>query len=96
VNTAIWKTLNREPLTHTVREKAHTSHFPLSAAYLCQDCNAVGNNASRCPACYSRVLMGLSSVLNREEEVKVTSVENSYQKHLDTHPNPGYSVSVSQ
>jgi len=43
-------------------------HFPLESAYLCQDCNAVGNNARECPACASKVLMGLSAVLNREEE----------------------------
>jgi len=42
-------------------------HFPLASAYLCQDCNAVGNNSVQCPACASEVLLGLSGVLNRED-----------------------------
>ncbi len=40
-------------------------HFPLSSAYLCQDCNSIGNNANQCPACASEVLMSLSAILNR-------------------------------
>jgi hypothetical protein len=46
-------------------------HIPLPCAYLCQDCNCVGNSAKQCPACASEVLMGLAGVLNREPEVKV-------------------------
>jgi RNA polymerase subunit RPABC4/transcription elongation factor Spt4 len=42
-------------------------HFPLSSAYLCQDCNSIGNNANQCPACASEVLMSLSAILNRED-----------------------------
>lgn len=41
-------------------------HIPLSSAYLCQDCNSIGNCARQCPACASEVLMSLSGVLNRE------------------------------
>jgi hypothetical protein len=43
-------------------------HIPLSSAYLCQDCNSIGNCANQCPACASEVLMSLSVVLNREVE----------------------------
>ena len=43
-------------------------HIPLSSAYLCQDCNSIGNCARQCPACASEVLMSLSGVLNREAE----------------------------
>jgi ferredoxin len=42
-------------------------HLPLSYAYLCQDCNSIGNCAEQCPACASHALMGLSTVLNRKE-----------------------------
>lgn len=42
-------------------------HIPLRGAYLCQDCNAVGNCAMTCPACASTVLLGLAGVLNREQ-----------------------------
>jgi hypothetical protein len=42
-------------------------HFPLTSAYLCQDCNAIGNSANKCPACASEVLMSLAVVLNRDE-----------------------------
>jgi len=47
-------------------------HFPLTSAYLCQDCNAIGNCANQCPACASEVLMSLSAVLNRADEMPVT------------------------
>jgi RNA polymerase subunit RPABC4/transcription elongation factor Spt4 len=47
-------------------------HFPLNRAYLCQDCNAVGNNAMNCPACASTVLLGLAGVLDREEAAQKT------------------------
>jgi hypothetical protein len=43
-------------------------HIPLTSAYLCQDCNSVGNSAVQCPACASEALMGLSGVLNREPD----------------------------
>ena len=43
-------------------------HIPLISAYLCQDCNSIGNCARQCPACASEVLMSLSGVLNREVE----------------------------
>lgn len=40
--------------------------IPLASAYLCTDCNCIGNCADRCPLCASQVLLGLASVLNRE------------------------------
>ncbi len=46
-------------------------HMPLTSAYLCQDCNCVGNNAMHCPACASTALMGLAAILNRDEEMRV-------------------------
>lgn len=42
-------------------------HIPLKSAYLCQDCDCVGNSATRCPACASTALMNLAAVLNRGE-----------------------------
>ena len=50
---------------------ATMQHIPLASAYLCQDCNCVGNCASKCPACASEVLMGLAGVLDREGDVSV-------------------------
>jgi hypothetical protein len=44
-------------------------HFPLTSAYLCQDCNSIGNNANQCPACASEVLMSLSAILNRSDNM---------------------------
>ncbi len=43
-------------------------YFPLESAYLCQDCENVGNCATQCPACASSALLSLSSVVNRESE----------------------------
>ena len=39
--------------------------IPLSRAYLCADCAAVGNNSQVCPACASKVLQSLAGVLDR-------------------------------
>jgi hypothetical protein len=48
-------------------------HIPLTSAYLCQDCNSVGNSSRQCPACASEVLMGLAGVLDREVEEEQAS-----------------------
>ncbi len=42
------------------------THIPLKSAYLCQDCDCVGNCATQCPACASAALLSLAGVLNRE------------------------------
>lgn len=48
--------------------------IPLSSAYLCQDCNCIGNNPNQCPGCASAALLGLACVLDREpEKVPVSS-----------------------
>lgn len=49
------------------------NHIPLSFAYLCQDCNSVGNCPLQCPACASSVLMGLASILDRKQEKRSKS-----------------------
>jgi hypothetical protein len=59
---------------------AKMQHIPLGFAYLCQDCNAVGNSATKCPACASEVLMCLAGVLNREAAVEIRPL--SYGIHL--------------
>jgi hypothetical protein len=41
-------------------------HIPLTAAYLCQDCNSIGNCSVQCPACASGVLLSLAGVLDRD------------------------------
>jgi len=50
------------------------NYIPLNSAYLCQDCNAVGNSSMRCPACASEVLMGLAGVFDRKEEILATNL----------------------
>ena len=44
---------------------------PLTRAYLCQDCNSIGNCSGHCPACGSQALMGLAGVLNRESQEEI-------------------------
>jgi hypothetical protein len=51
-------------------------HIPLSSAFLCQDCNCIGNCPSQCPACASSVLLNLSGVLDREVEREEHSAMN--------------------
>jgi len=60
------KLVYRRDLVETMT-RGPLQHIPLAAAYLCQDCDAVGNCAMHCPACASRVLMSLAVVLDREE-----------------------------
>jgi len=43
-------------------------HIPLSSAYLCPDCNCIGNCAEHCPVCASPILLALANVLDREVE----------------------------
>jgi hypothetical protein len=53
-------------------------HIPLMSAYLCQDCNCIGNSSRQCPACASEVLMNLATVLDREvldREVEIKVLE---------------------
>lgn len=52
--------------------------IPLSSAYLCQDCNCVGNNANQCPACASSALLGLANVLDREPMKEPASIASTY------------------
>jgi coenzyme F420-reducing hydrogenase gamma subunit len=47
---------------------SNMDYIPLRSAYLCPDCNTIGNCATQCPACASRALMGLSAILDREVE----------------------------
>lgn len=49
-------------------------HIPLAKAYLCQDCDSVGNSSMQCPACASPVLLGLAGVFDRKEELEVSSL----------------------
>jgi RNA polymerase subunit RPABC4/transcription elongation factor Spt4 len=49
------------------RYKSTQQHFPLDSAYLCQDCNSVGDCSTTCPACASRILLGLATVLDRKD-----------------------------
>jgi hypothetical protein len=54
-------------------------YIPLMSAYLCQDCDCVGNSATQCPACASTALMNLASVLNRNEiEVEIPMAAFTY------------------
>ena len=40
-------------------------HIPLAKAYLCPNCNCIGNCSEQCPACASKALMGLANLLDR-------------------------------
>ena len=50
-------------------QEQDTPLIPLEQAYLCQDCSCVGNNARRCMACASQVVLSLAGVLNRPATV---------------------------
>jgi hypothetical protein len=60
------------------------NHIPLNSAYLCLDCDAVGNSSMRCPACASEVLIGLAGVFGRREDV----VESNLLRFPHWRPGP--------
>lgn len=65
--------------------KTTLEHFPLKFAFLCQDCNCVGNSSIQCPACASSALLSLSAVLDREPmegSLHAASVHESYSAAL--------------
>ena len=39
--------------------------IPLASAYLCCDCEHIGDCPTQCPACASTALLSLKQVLNR-------------------------------
>jgi hypothetical protein len=61
-------------------------HIPLESAYLCQDCNCIGNCAEQCPACASAVLLNLSGILDREVAVE----------DIATQPRAGFALCPSE
>jgi hypothetical protein len=56
-----------------------TEYFPLASAYLCEDCQCVGNTAIRCPACASTALMNMALVLNRDADAVGLTPNYLYQ-----------------
>jgi hypothetical protein len=51
-----------------MKNPLEATFFPLSEAFLCSDCNFVGNCSTQCPACASSVLMSLNNVLGDVHE----------------------------
>lgn len=63
--------------------KKMLEHFPLKSAFLCQDCNCVGNSSIQCPGCASSALLSLAVVLDREPmEGSLQSLSDSYSRAL--------------
>lgn len=44
-------------------------HFPLNNAYICQNCECIGDNAKHCEACASVFVHRLDLWLNRSAQV---------------------------
>ena len=45
-----------------------TTFVNLADAYLCSDCEAIGNSAIRCPRCQSNALFALTRVIRRHRD----------------------------
>lgn len=54
-------------------EHSNKLHIPLASAFLCQDCQEIGNDPLVCPACASTVLLPLAGVLDRETPTEHTA-----------------------
>jgi len=58
-----------------------TYTISLENAYLCSDCNRIGECSTHCPSCASRHgMMSLASVLNRSTEEDVEELETLLKK----------------
>jgi hypothetical protein len=55
-------------------------HIPLASAYLCPNCNSIGNCSERCPACASPALLGLANVLDRACESELMEYTYTYAR----------------
>ncbi|WP_058185651.1 hypothetical protein [Terracidiphilus gabretensis] len=71
--------LNKRQDEYEATPCTEPAHFLLTSAYLCPDCNSVGNSAMQCPACASTVLLNLSTVLDRKVETVVEEIEREYE-----------------
>ncbi|MGA2534554.1 MAG: hypothetical protein ABSF53_00960 [Terracidiphilus sp.] len=58
----------------------NTQHIPLTSAYLCQDCDSIGNHSSVCPACASMALLSVAAILDRSLAKE--------EMHVMPHPRP--------
>ncbi len=56
-------------------------HIPLASAYLCPDCNCIGNCAGQCPACASPILLALANVLDRKAEMDLVMPQIYNSRH---------------
>jgi hypothetical protein len=54
--------------------KAPPIHLPLSAMYLCVNCEMVTNAAKVCPACASRSLLSLGRVLSGSAQPELSTL----------------------
>ena len=55
-------------VAHGYQSPMKSDWFPLSKAYLCSNCDAVGNNSRTCPGCADINLISLSAIVNRISE----------------------------
>lgn len=58
-----------EPLPQEAYPLMQNVCFPLGSAYLCLDCNQVGDNPKQCPGCASKALLTLANCLNRPSSI---------------------------
>ena len=59
-------------------------HIALASAYLCPNCNSIGNWSVRCPACASSALLSLATILDRKT-TSSTGVVREFNQATNTH-----------
>ena len=50
-------------------EHSNKIHMPLASAFLCQDCQEIGNDPLTCPACAPKAVQSLAHILDRETPI---------------------------
>jgi hypothetical protein len=53
-----------------MNEHSNKLHIPLASAFLCQDCQEIGNDPLVCPACASSAVRSLAQIMDRETHAR--------------------------
>ena len=72
--------------------KMKNATIPLNHAVLCLDCNSISDANRECPACSSRALMNLSTILNRPAVPASSRLQVASRQHTGR---DGYLASVA-
>jgi hypothetical protein len=63
--------------------------FPLKHAYLCANCDCVGNWGTKCPVCQSEQLLSMDKLLSSDTETEKNPTPNRDERMQQPHRDSG-------